>query len=63
MAAYCVIEIQGQRTVYVGPSIGAAAKALVPGTCYGSGKSNYQATVRAEQSARWFCKTKDRTVR
>lgn len=54
MVSYCVMEIGSQRTVYLGPSIGAAAKALVPGTCYGSGKTNYQATVKAEESARSF---------
>ncbi len=53
MVSYCVMEIGSQRTVYLGPSIGAAAKALVPGTCY-SGKTNYQATVKAEESARSF---------
>lgn len=32
---YCVMTIANGRIVYDGPGIYRAAKALVPGTCYG----------------------------
>ena len=50
---YAVAEIASRKIVYLGPCEKAAAKALVPGTLYGTGASRTAAKLTVERNIAW----------
>ena len=48
----CVVWIRTQVVGYIGQSVHDAARALVPGTCYGIGDAGYSAEAAALSKAR-----------
>jgi len=54
---FAVVEIETNRVRYIGAELSAAAKKLVRGTCYGTGRATNAALASALRSARKFRNT------
>jgi hypothetical protein len=53
-ACYCVVDLLDGAVRYAGSREWAAACALVPGTCYGKGETEFGAEMRALLLRDWF---------